>query len=57
MRADLEFFYSIVQEKTHFLGFVQKYITFLGFMQKYYCPELLQHAFLYRAFFRGCAEI
>merc|ERR1712218_17125 len=39
------------------IGVRAEILLFLGLMQKYYCPELLQHTFLCRAFFRGCAEI
>ena len=45
--------YSIVQEKTLFVGVRAKILLFWGFVQKYYCPELLS----LRCLFRGCAEI
>jgi len=33
--------YSIVQEKTLFVGVRAKILLFGGFVQKYYCPEIL----------------
>ena len=58
LHADLaSFLYSIVQEKTFFLGFVQKYYFLGGSCRNNTVPSYCNSGFLCRAFFVSCAEI
>ena len=50
--------YSIVQEKTLFVGVRAEILLFQGFVQKYYCPELLSLQSLVQGPFQGlCRNI
>ena len=50
--------YSIVQEKTLFVGVRAKILLFWGFVQKYYCPEILSLRSLVQGPFQGlCRNI